>query len=40
VDIEHFNAVLAQAQAMAVKAECEAAGTKAQTTLHQHMAKV
>jgi len=28
VDIEHFNAVLAQAQAMAVKAECEAAGKK------------
>ena len=27
-DIEHFNAVLAQAQAMAVKAEREAAGEK------------
>jgi len=27
-DIEHFNAILAQAQAMAVKAEHEAAGEK------------
>jgi hypothetical protein len=27
-DIEHFNAVLVHAQAMAVKAECEAAGGK------------
>ena len=27
-DIEHLNAVLAQALAMAVKAECEAAGEK------------
>ena len=33
-DIEHFNAVLAQAQAMAVKAECEAAGKKPKLKRH------
>lgn len=34
VDIEHFNAVLAQAQAMAVKAEREAAGEKPKRKRH------
>ena len=33
-DIEHFNAVLAQAQAMAVKAEREAAGEKPKCKRH------
>ena len=33
-DIEHFNAVLAQAQAMAVKAEREAAGEKPKRKRH------
>jgi len=33
-DIEHFNAILAQAQAMAVKAEREAAGEKPKRKRH------
>ena len=33
-DVEHFNVVLVHAQAMAVKAECEAAGGKSKRKQH------